>query len=592
MYLCLKLQLVDLLWSYFKSYWKLSALALLLAAINISFSLLDPFIYRIILDDYVRKFESFSQSEFLWGVGLLLLGVVGVAMISRIAKNFQDYFVNKAVQKIGTKIYTDGIQHAMHLPYQVFEDQRSGETLGILQKVRTDMERLTQSFIGTIFSTFIGILFVTIYSLQVYWVITPFYLSTIPLIALVSYFLSKKIKSVQKNIVKETTALAGSTTESLRNIELVKGLGLVNQEVSRLNSISSKILGLELKKVKYVRSLSFIQGTLINLIRTGLSFFLVYLIFEEKISIGEFFSMFMYSFYVFGPLQEIGSFINIYRETEVSFGTFKRLLAIPKEPKPEHPIRLEQLRNIKFDSVQFKHSSSKKAAVQQVSFEVTQGKTIAFVGPSGSGKTTILKLLVGLYRPESGMISYNGNAYDQIETDDYRQQIGLVTQDTQLFSGTLRENLQFVKPEATDEELLSVLKKAACTSLLNRADKGLETIIGEGGIKVSGGEKQRIAIARALLRNPRMLIFDEATSALDSLTEEEITETIRNLSSDNEHITILVAHRLSTILHADCIYVMEQGRITEQGTHAQLLEQRGLYAAMWRQQAGEREEVG
>lgn len=581
---------MDLLWSYFKSYWKLSALGLFLAAINITFSFLDPYIYKIVLDEYVAKFKDYEPSEFVWGVGLLLSGVVGVAMVSRIAKNFQDYYVSMAVQKIGTKIYTDGIQHAMHLPYQVFEDQRSGETLGILQKVRTDMERLTQSFIGTIFSTLIGIIFVTVYSINVYPVIAPFYLSTIPLIALVSFFLSKKIKAVQKNIVRETTALAGATTESLRNIELVKGLGLVKQEVSRLNSISAKILGLELKKVKFVRSLSFVQGTIINLIRTGLSFFLIYLIYDKKITTGEFFSMFLYSFYVFGPLQEIGTFINIYRETEVSFASFKKLLLTPKEPRPSTPVRLEQLGSIDFSDVRFQHASSKRAAVEHVNFTVNKGSTIAFVGPSGSGKTTILKLLVGLYRPESGMISYNGSAYDTIETDDLRNQIGLVAQDTQLFSGTLRENLQFVKPEASDEELIAVLQKSACNTLLERADKGLDTIIGEGGIKVSGGEKQRIAIARALLRNPHLLIFDEATSALDSLTEAEITATIRDLSEDKQHITILVAHRLSTIMHADCIYVMELGKIVEQGTHAELLSVRGLYAAMWRQQAGERVE--
>ncbi|MCU0430249.1 MAG: ABC transporter ATP-binding protein/permease [Cytophagaceae bacterium] len=582
---------MDLLWNYFRSYWKLCLLALLLAAVNTSFSLLDPFLYRRILDQYVQHYKEYELQEFLWGVGMLLSGVVGVAMISRIAKNFQDYFVSKAVQKIGTKIYTDGIQHAMHLPYQVFEDQRSGETLGILQKVRTDMERLTQSFIGIIFATLIGIIFVTVYSLYVYWVIAPFYLATIPLIALVSFYLSKKIKTVQKSIVKETTALAGSTTESLRNIELVKGLGLVKQEVGRLNAISSKILTLELKKVKYVRSLSFLQGTLVNLIRTALSFFLIYLIFQGKISIGEFFSLFMYSFYVFGPLQEIGSFINIYRETEVSFNSFKKMLAIPKEPRPALPKRLSQLSSVRFDQVQFQHASSRKAAVQELSFEVQQGQTIAFVGPSGSGKTTILKLLVGLYRPASGDILYNGLSYQEIETDDFRIQIGLVTQDTQLFSGTLRENLQFVKPEAKDEELLEVLKKSACTSLLNRADKGLETVIGEGGIKVSGGEKQRIAIARALLRQPRILIFDEATSALDSITEEEITETIKHVSADQQHITVLVAHRLSTIMHADCIYVMEQGKISEFGSHEKLLANQGLYAAMWRQQAGEREDT-
>ena len=172
-----------------------------------------------------------------------------------------------------------------------------------------------------------------------------------------------------------------------------------------------------------------------------------------------------------------------------------------------------------------------------------------------------------------------------------RTQIGFVTQDTQLFAGTIKENLLFVNPFATDEEILDVLKKASCNTLLARADKGLDTLIGEGGVKVSGGEKQRLSIARALLRHPHLLIFDEATSSLDSLTEEEITNTIKHVSSKKEQITILIAHRLSTIMHADKIYVLEKGEVIETGTHESLIGQMGLYYAMWRQQIGERKKA-
>jgi ATP-binding cassette subfamily B protein len=219
------------------------------------------------------------------------------------------------------------------------------------------------------------------------------------------------------------------------------------------------------------------------------------------------------------------------------------------------------------------------------------GQTIAFVGPSGSGKTTLVKLLVGLYPPLNGEILYNGISGKDIDLDKLREQIGLVTQDAQLFSGSIRENLLFVAPNANDKECLDVLHKAACGNLLARADKGLDTVIGEGGVKVSGGEKQRLSIARALLRKPNLLVFDEATSALDSLTEEEISKTIRDVSQNIHHITILIAHRLSTIMHADKIYVLEKGHIIEAGRHEELLEEKGLYFAMWRQQIGERKSV-
>ena len=169
-----------------------------------------------------------------------------------------------------------------------------------------------------------------------------------------------------------------------------------------------------------------------------------------------------------------------------------------------------------------------------------------------------------------------------------RKQLGFVTQDTQLFSGTIRDNMKFVKPDATDEEIDEALKQASATNIVYSNGRGLDTVLGEGGRKVSGGEKQRLSIARALLRKPRLLIFDEATSALDSLTEEQITETVKEVSARKQQITILIAHRLSTIMHADTIYVLEKGRIVEQGNHNELVSKKGLYYAMWRQQIGER----
>jgi ATP-binding cassette, subfamily B, bacterial len=577
-----------LLARYLKAHWPLVTLALVLAAVNQIFSLLDPLIFRYVIDEYATRFSEYTTSEFFRGVSLLLAAAVGVAFVSRVAKNFQDYCISVVTQRLGAQIYSDGIAHSLRLPYAVFEDQRSGETLGRLQKVRSDVERLIQISINVLFTSLVGVVFVVIYAFSVHWVIAPVYFLTVPLLGALSSLLSRKIKTIQKVIVAETTALAGSTTESLRNIELVKSLGLAQQEVARLNATTGKILRLELKKVRYIRSLSFIQGTTVNALRTSILFLMLYLIYTQAITVGQFFSLFIYSFFIFGPLQELGTVINVYRETEVSLKNFADVLAMPVEPRPERPEPLPDLERLAFDGVGFTHQTATTPALTDISFEVRRGDTVAFVGPSGSGKTTLVKLLVGLYPPQTGAVLYNGHRSTAVDLDQLRNHIGFVTQDTQLFSGTIRENLLFVNPAATDAECLDVLKQAACDSLLARADKGLDTVIGEGGVKVSGGEKQRLSIARALLRRPQLLVFDEATSSLDSLTEEEITATIREVAERQDVITILIAHRLSTIMHADRIFVLERGRIVEAGPHAALLDQKGLYYAMWRQQIGER----
>lgn len=579
---------MKLLLSYLRNYRGFIILALVLAAVNQMFSMMDPLIVRYIIDDYATKFDKYTSEQFFKGVGLLLGLGIGAAFVSRVAKNFQDYYINMITQKLGARMYADGIKHSLELPYQVFEDKRSGETLGVLQKVRTDVEKLIALAINIVYTTLIGLIFVTIYSFSIHWVIFPVYAVTAPLIAFISSKLSKKIKVIQKKIVGETTALAGTTTESLRNIELVKSLGLAGQEINRLNSTTEKILGLELKKVRFVRSLSFIQGTIVNFLRTSILFLMMYLIFSRVITAGEFFSLYIYSFFIFGPLQELGNIINVYRETEVSLNNFKDIIETPLEKKPEKPVSIGKIETFAFEGVTFKHLSAANHALENITFKTTLGQTVAFVGPSGAGKTTLVKLLVGLYTPQSGTIYYNGVPGSDIDFDLLRNQIGFVTQDTQLFAGTIKENLLFVNPHATDAEIMDALNKAACQNLLARADKGIDTVIGEGGVKVSGGEKQRLSIARALLRKPKLLVFDEATSALDSLTEEEIGQTIRDVSARTDHITILIAHRLSTIMHADKIFVLERGHIVEEGRHEELLEIKGLYYAMWRQQIGER----
>jgi len=580
-----------ILWKYLFPYRWLAALALLLAGVAQVLALVDPIIFGKLIDEYATNPGQKTDSEKITGVLGLLGLAIGVAILSNVTKAFQEYMTRLVVQKFGTDIFNDGLKQTLRLSYQAFGDQSSGATLSILQKVRTDTEKFINAFVNVVFSSVVGVGFLVFYAVTKHWALVPVFLIGVLLLGSLTGLLSKQIKTTQRAINRETALLSGVITESLRNIELIKSLGLTFSEIRRLQVQTGRIFDLEMFKVRRVRVLSFWQSTTLNILKQSVLFTLLWLIFRNVLSTGELISMQFISVAIFNPLQELGNIILAYREAEAGLISFDQLMQKPIERNPESPVEVGPLERLQFTNVVFQHQGATQNAIDGVSFEATLGDTIAFVGPSGSGKSTMVKLLVGLYRPVDGEIYYNDISTRDLRFNPMRRQIGFVTQDTHLFAGTIRDNLLFVKPDATEADLLDALHQAACDQLLARSEKGLDTLIGEGGAKMSGGEKQRLSIARALIRHPRLLIFDEATSALDSLTEEEITDTVRSISALNGQITILIAHRLSTILHAKTIIVLEKGRIVETGTHAELVDQKGLYYAMWRQQIGERRDV-
>ncbi len=582
---------MKILWTYLKPHRGLIILSLSLAGLAQLLTLIDPIIFGKIIDDYATNPGDKTEKELVSGVTFWLLVAVGIALAARLCKTLQDYVMRLVVQKFGMQIFNDGLKQTLRLSFEEFEGQRSGETLSVLQKVRTDTERFINSFINILFSSIIGMGFLIWYAITKHWLLIPVFLIGVIVLGGLTGLLSKKIKTLQRSINRETNQMSGAITESLRNIELVKSLGLTYPEIRRLREQTKKIFDLEMMKVKKVRTLSFLQSSALTVLRQSILYILLWLIFRDVLSTGELISMQFISTTIFGPLQDLGNIILSYREAEASLRNFDKLMKQPIETRPEEPVELGLLETLRFDNVVFRHKTANHNAIDNISFSVKNGETIAFVGPSGSGKSTLVKLLVGLYRPVSGSISINNIPATDIRYNELRRQIGFVTQDTQLFFGTIRDNLLFVKSSATDEEMLDALHKASCDGLLARSGRGLDTMLGESGLKLSGGERQRIAIARALLRNPGLMIFDEATSALDSLTEEAITETIKDISTRHDPIVIMIAHRLSTIMHADVIYVLEKGNIAEAGTHSELVEKRGLYYAMWRQQIGERRDV-
>jgi ATP-binding cassette subfamily B protein len=579
---------MKILWQYLSPQKGLIIVSLLLAGIAQLLTLTDPLIFGKIIDDYAVHPGAKTEQELVQGVVFWLLVAVGIALAARLIKSFQEYMTRLVVQKFGKQIFNDGLKQTLRLSFQEFEAQRSGETLSTLQKVRTDTERFINAFVNILFSSLTGVGFLIWYAVTKHWLLIPVFLIGIVVLGGLTGLLSKRIKTIQRSINRETNQMSGAITESLRNIELVKSLGLTFPEIRRLRDHTEKIFDLEIEKVKKVRMLSFMQSAALTLLRQSILFILLWLIFRHVLTTGELISMQFISTTIFGPLQDLGNIILSYREAEASLSSFDRLMQKPVEKSPADPVPIGPLRSMRFEHVIFRHSRSGVNAVDNISFDLKRGDTVAFVGPSGSGKSTLVKLLVGLYRPVQGKIFFNDIPSTAIRYNEMRRQIGFVTQETQLFFGSIKENLLFVKPDATDEEIVKALEQASCNTLLSRSAEGIHTMLGEGGMKLSGGEKQRIAIARALLRHPHLLIFDEATSALDSLTEESITATIKAISEQRDPITILIAHRLSTIMHADTIYVLEKGKIVESGTHDSLVEKKGLYYALWRQQIGER----
>ncbi len=579
---------MKILWNYLRPYRWWIMLSMLLAGLAQVMLLYDPVIFGKIIDDYVLNPSGKPEEELVKGVTFWLAVAVGIALVSRMLSAFKDYLMRMVVQKFGMGVFNDGLRQTLRLPYQEFEEQSSGEILSVLQKVRGDTERFITNFINILFSSIVGIGFLIWYAFTKHWTLIPVFLVGVVLLGGLTSILSRSIKTLQRSLIRQNRQMSGTITESLRNIELVKSLGLTYPEIRRLRRHTQEIYDTEMSKVKKVRTLSFMQGAILTVLRQSILFILLWLIFRRVLSAGELISMQFISTGIIGPLQELGGIILSYREAEGSLTAFDELMQKQPEFRPEEPVEVGAIQHLRFSNVQFRHRNALANAIDGISFEATIGDTIAFVGPSGSGKSTLVKLLVGLYTPVAGEILYDNISSREIRYNHLRRQLGFVTQDTQLFSGTIRDNMKFVKADATDEEIWANLEKAAAATMVKNSGNGLDTILGEGGKKLSGGEKQRLSIARALLRRPRILIFDEATSSLDSLTEEQITETVKEISALNQQITILIAHRLSTIMHADTIYVLEKGRITEKGNHYDLIEKKGLYYAMWRQQIGER----
>ncbi|WP_286851119.1 MULTISPECIES: ABC transporter ATP-binding protein [Sphingobacterium] len=579
--------------NYIRPYTSQFFVILVLTSISQILILSSPYVLgNEIIDPFVTKAQYYREhglkSDYFNGVikGFIVFVLLSTGFwIVRITK---DYILNINIKKISSNLFLDINKWIFRNNLHYFEDIQSGKLISLSQKVKSDVENFIAKAINVLFVSVINF-FILMY---ITFDLSPFLplVYTLLILALCSfiYFLSKKIMRIQIDIIDQNTSLFGFITESLRNFETIISLNVVNNELEKISGKIDQVLNIELKKEKQIQKFSALYCFVIYAIQFIILFVLIYLVYEGDVSIGQLVMLQMYFFIIFVSLEEFGGVVVAYRETSVSLKDVIKIKDHFIETVPSRLPAINQIDKINFKDVSFSYGSSPCPTLINISFNIAKGETLAIVGPSGSGKSTILKLLLGLYDPSSGFIEYNGKKLNRLEKESLRKKIGIVGQDTHLFSGSIRENMLFAKDTASEMEIVEALAKASCESLLSKVGRDLDSVIGEGGIKLSGGEKQRLAIARSLLRDSSLYIFDEATSSLDSFTEAEISDCIRSVSKLNNSITIMVAHRLSTVMFADRIMVVKDGSIIEIGPHEKLLAQNGEYARMWNLQIGKK----
>lgn len=573
--------------AYFKKEKKNIFLIFIFVMLSQLFSLAEPFFYVRILDKFLRdshNLQTFPTPHvFFVLLTYTVLVWIGVAFAARTFKNFQNYYVQTVSDRIGINIFNSAYEHIINLPIQFFASQKTGEVFRKISKARDDVTTLFGVFFDKIFQNSFSIAAVLIYIFIRQWRIGAILIGLAILFVIVNSIFTKRVKRIQNEINKANERLFGTSFEALNHIEVVKSFSSEQHEINQVhadNQIAHENLK---KKTVAFQQMFFLQGTIINFARVSLLWYGSILAFQGYLSFADVILFNFYSFVIYQPLYDLGDVYSKYQEGVNAVDRLQDLLneKMVIESKP-NALQPEKLRGkVEFRNVFFSYNQERQI-LNDISFVIEPGKKLALVGLSGSGKSTIVKLLLRFYEPDAGEI-----LIDDLNIKDYdlaalRRRIGLVMQDNILFNTTLFENVRygtFTAPESTVKESIT---KAYLDPLIKKLPQGLQTLVGERGIKLSGGEKQRVAIARSITKHPEILIFDEATSSLDSRSEEVIKEAIQGISKDTT--TITVAHRFATVIDADEIILLENGHIIERGKHKQLLAKEGDYAGLYKLQ--------
>ncbi|MDP4747072.1 MAG: ABC transporter transmembrane domain-containing protein [Algoriphagus sp.] len=536
-----------------------------------------PFVAGKLIDTAQGEVWIFSD---LHHIALLLLGILALQSVFSFFRVWLFALVSeKAMRDIRIAVYG----RLVRLPIPFFDQRRTGE---LLSRITSDVGLLQDTFSTTLAELFrqvvtlvAGVAFLLINTPK----LTVFMLATFPVLVLFALVFGKFIRKLSKKTQDELAAANVIVEETLQSITTVKSFVGEGYEVNRYSKGLDKVVRVALSAAKYRGAfISFIIFALFGGI-VGVMWYGANLVASGEMSIGELVSFVLYTTFIGGSIAGLG---DIYSQLQKAIGSSERVVELLKEEEEvEQGIVLHDCKgSIDFKGVTFNYPTRPEAEVLQgVSFQIQPGEKIALVGPSGAGKSTLIQLLLRFYEVTTGQIQIDGKPISHWSLASLRSRIGIVPQEVLLFGGSIRDNIGYAKPGATEEEIIGAAKKANAWQFIAQFPEGLDTLVGERGIKLSGGQRQRVAIARAILKDPAILVLDEATSSLDAESEALVQEALNELMKGRT--TLIIAHRLATIRKVDRIYVLTEGKIAEQGTHQELVQDAaGVYANLVRLQ--------
>ncbi|ANH61011.1 ABC transporter ATP-binding protein [Dokdonia donghaensis] len=556
---------------------KLVFIGLILIVISRLASLILPWKSKALLDDIIPNKDMSALYDLLWLVGFaLLIQAVTSFLLTRILSVQAQYLISELRAQVQKKV--------LSLPISFFDNTKSG---ALVSRIMSDVEGV-RNLIGTGLVQLVGGTITAIVSLvlliRINALMTLFVFLPVAIFGYVALRAFKYIRPIFRNRGKINAQVKGRLTETLAGVRVIKGFGAEAQENKTFEEGVDMLFQNVKKSLTATAVMTSSSTFLLGLASVGIMGIGGYFMIQGEMTTGEFLFFTLLLGFMIAPIVQMSNIGSQLTEALAGLDRTEELMNMtPEDELGNRDITLDKLHgDIKFDNVSFSYEKGKQV-IHNISFEAKAGTTIALVGSSGSGKSTIAGLAATFLNPQSGEVSVDGNDLSRVQLSSYRQNLGVVLQDEFLFEGTIRENILFPRPNASEERLLKAVKAGYVNEFTDRFDDGLDTLIGERGVKLSGGQRQRIAIARAILADPKIIILDEATSNLDTESEALIQKSLSELVKDRT--TIVIAHRLSTIKKADQIIVIEDGRIAEQGTHDTLIAQEGRYYDLYTYQA-------